>query len=92
MKIVWSSTAWADIDRLHAFLVERDPDAADEIFDRLANAPSRLLEFPRRGSKLSRFDPKDVRELRIGKYILRYELVDTNIRVVRFFHVREERG
>jgi plasmid stabilization system protein ParE len=92
MRILWSSTAWADIDRLHAFLEERDPDAADAVFDRLANAPSKLLEFPRRGSRLSRFDPQDVRELRVGAYILRYELVEADVRVVRFFHAKEERG
>ncbi len=91
MTIVWSSAAWADVDRLHAFLAENDLDAADAVFDRLANAPSELLDFPRRGSRLSQYDPREVREFRIGNYLLRYELADTHIFVLRFFHARENR-
>jgi plasmid stabilization system protein ParE len=91
MKIVWSAAAWADIDRLHAFLAEHDLDAADTIFDRLANAPATLLDFPRRGSPLSEFDPREVREFRVGNYLLRYELAGADIFVLRFFHARENR-
>jgi plasmid stabilization system protein ParE len=91
MRIVWSSAAWADIDRLYLFLSERDLDAADAVFDRLANAPSALLDFPRRGSRLTEFQPREVREYRAGGYLLRYELVGTDIVVLRFFHAREDR-
>jgi plasmid stabilization system protein ParE len=89
MKIVWSSSAWADVERLYDFLAEYDLDAADAVFDRLANAPSALLNFPRRGPRLSEFDPRDVREFRIGNYLLRYEIPATEIVVLRFFHARE---
>ena len=91
MRIVWSSVAWVDVDRLHAFLAEHDIDAADAVFDRLANAPTALLNFPRRGPRLSEFDPREVREFRVGKYLLRYELAGTEIIVLRFFHAREDR-
>jgi plasmid stabilization system protein ParE len=91
MRIVWSSAGWADVDRLHAFLAEHDVDAADAIFDKLANAPTALLDFPRRGPRLSQFDPREVREFRVGGYLLRYELAGTDIFVLRFFHAREDR-
>ncbi|HEX5258607.1 MAG TPA: type II toxin-antitoxin system RelE/ParE family toxin [Sphingomicrobium sp.] len=91
MRIVWSSVAWADVDRLHAFLSEHDQDAADTVFDRLAKAPQSLLDFPRRGSRLSDFDLREIRELRLGNYLLRYELTDGVIFVLRFFHAREDR-
>ena len=91
MRIVWSSAGWADIDRLHAFLAERDLDAGDAGFDRLSTAPAALLDFPRRGSRVSRYDPREIREFRVGHYLLRYELRDQEIRVLRFFHVREDR-
>jgi plasmid stabilization system protein ParE len=89
MRIVWSSAAWADVDRLHSFLADHDFDVADAIFDRLANSPSDLLDFPRRGSRLSEFDPREVREFRVGHYLLRYELRRSEIFVLRFFHARE---
>jgi plasmid stabilization system protein ParE len=91
MRIVWSSAAWADVDRLHAFLAEHDLDAADAVFDRLVNAPSALRDFSRRGPRLSEFDPREVREFRVGHYLLRYELAGGDIFVLRFFHAREDR-
>jgi plasmid stabilization system protein ParE len=91
MRIVWSSAGWADLDRLHAFLAEHDPDAADAVFDRLAEAPAALLDFPRRGSRLSEFDPREVREFRVGRHLLRYELRGADVVVLRFFHAREDR-
>lgn len=92
MKIVWTSVAWADVDRLHAFLAEQDPDAADAIFDRLANAPMSLVDFPRRGPRAGEFEGREVRELRIGSYLLRYEIKGEDLFVVRFFHAREDRS
>lgn len=91
MRVVWSTSAWADLDRLHAFLAEQDIDAADEVFEKLANAPSALLHFPRRGPRLSEFDPREVREYRVGHYLLRYELARGDVFVLRFFHAREAR-
>jgi len=91
MSISWSASAWADVDRLHVFLAERDPDAADSVFDKLANAPSALLDFPRRGPRLSQFDPREVREFRVDNYLPRYELKGSDIHVLRFFHAREDR-
>lgn len=91
MKIVWSSAAWAVVDRLHAFLAEHDLDAADKIFDQLARAPEVLLVFPRRGSRLTQFDPREVREFRVSNYLVRYEIGASEIFVLRFFHSREDR-
>ena len=91
MKIEWFEEAWDDLDRLHAFIAEHDPEAADVVFDVLANTPGTLLDFPRRGSRLSRYAPRDVREFRVAKYILRYEVQATHIFVLRIFHSREDR-
>lgn len=91
MRIVWSAAAWADGDRLHAFLAESDLDAADAVFDRLVAAPTALLDFARRGSRLSELDPREVREFRVGRYLLRYQLQAEEILVLRFFHGRENR-
>ena len=91
MRIIWSSTARGDVDRLYEFLARHDLDAADRIFDRLIEAPETLLDFPRRGSRVERYAPRDVREFRVGDYLLRYELAGGNIFVVRFFHGRENR-
>ena len=92
MRIVWSSAGWADVDRLHAFLAEQDIDAADAIFDKSAKAPETLLDFPRRGTRLSEFEPREVREFRVSNYLLRYEIRAGEIFVLRFYHSRENRS
>lgn len=91
MKIVWTNSAWDDADRLHAFAARYNLDRADEIFVRLAAAPSNLPDFPRRGPRLSEFGAREVRELRVGLYVIRYELTNDEIRVLRIFHARENR-
>lgn len=91
MNIKWSSEARDDVDRLVDFIAAHDPILADEIEQELEQSPNRLLAFPRRGSRLSEFDPREVREFRVNRYLLRYELAATNILVLRFFHVRENR-
>lgn len=92
MTIIWSPEAWADVDRLHAFLAEHDLDTADAVFDKWTKAPEALVGFPRRGSQLSQYEPLEVREFRVETYILRYELSGSDIFVLRFFHAREDRS
>ena len=91
MKIVWSAAAWTDVGRIYAFLAEHDLDAADQTFDRLVNAPSQLLDFPRRGSRLRQTKDLEIRELRTGSHIVQYGLKQDEIQVLRFFHGREDR-
>jgi plasmid stabilization system protein ParE len=91
VSIRWSVGARDDVDRLADFVAAYDPVRADEIERELSEAPRRLLQFPRRGPRLSEFDPREVREYRVGGYLLRYELRDADILVLRFFHAREDR-
>lgn len=92
MNIIWSAEAWADVGRIYAFLAEHDLDAADQTFGRLLNAPSQLLDFPRRGSRLNSVGEIEIRELRLGSYIVRYGLRRDDVLVLRFFHGREDRS
>ena len=91
MNIRWSLQAFNDVDRLVDFIAAHDPAKADEVEAGLSEAPKKLLHFNRMGSRLSEFDPREVRELRFARYILRYELLGAEIRVLRVFHGREDR-
>lgn len=91
MTIRWSPEARDDVDRLADFVAAYDPVRAGEIEQELNQAPKRLLQFSRLGSRLSEFDPREVREYRVRRYLLRYELARTDIVVLRFFHAREDR-
>jgi plasmid stabilization system protein ParE len=91
MRIFWSLAAQTDLDRIHSFLARHDSDAAATVLDALIEAPEALLDFPRRGSRLSEFDPREVREFRVRSYLVRYELGPRGLFVLRLFHVREDR-
>lgn len=91
MTIRWSVEARDDVDRLADFIAAHDPVLADEVELELEQAPKKLVDFPRRGSRLSEYGPREVREFRIGGYLLRYELVRHDIIALRFFHAREDR-
>lgn len=91
MRISWSAAAQSDLGRLHDFLARHDLDAADEALDILIEAPEVLLDFPRRGPRLSTFEHQEIRELKVGDYVLRYELAGAEIKVLRLFHGREDR-
>lgn len=92
MKIRWSYDARDDVDRLADFIAAYDPAHAAEVEQELSQAPKWLLQFPRRGPRLSEFDPREIREFRVGRYLLRYELAETDILVLRFFHAKENRS
>lgn len=91
MSIIWSAEARDDVDRLADFVAAYDPIRAGEIEQQLQDAPKQLLQFPRRGPRLSEFDPREVREYRVGGYLLRYELSGADVIVLRYFHGREDR-
>jgi len=91
VTIRWSPEARGDVDRLVDFVAANDAGLADEIERQLERSPKGLLHFPRRGPRLTELDPREVREHRVGSYILRYEVADTDIIVLRFFHAREDR-
>jgi plasmid stabilization system protein ParE len=92
VRLRWSSEARDDVDRLADFIAAYDLNLAGEIEQELQQGPKKLLDFPRRGSRLSQYDPREVREFRIRKYLLRYELTRTDIFILRFFHAREDRS
>jgi plasmid stabilization system protein ParE len=91
MTIRWSAEAIKDVDRLVDFLDSYDPALADDIEEELRIAPKGLLHFPRRGSRLRRYQPREVREYRVRRYVLRYELKGSDIHILRIFHGREDR-
>jgi plasmid stabilization system protein ParE len=91
VTVRWSIEARDDVDRLVDFIAVHDPILAGEIEQELSQVPKRLLDFPRRGSRLGDFDPREVREFRVRSYLMRYEVTATDIIVLRFFHAREDR-
>lgn len=92
MKIKWTGKATSDLVRLHGFLEEVAPETANRIVRQLAQAPERLLDYPRIGEKLEAYEPREVRRIIVGQYELRYEIADGMIFILRLWHSRENRS
>lgn len=90
-QVVYSRNAASNVERLHQFLAEKNPDAAaravNVILDRLAT----LARFPRLGP----VDPDrpDTRQLFISfgaaGYVARYRVLGDTVTVVAIRHMRE---
>ena len=91
MRVQWTSKASSDVVRLHEFLDSANGQAAVRIVKSLVGAPNGLLNNPRIGERLEEFDPREVRRLLVGRYEVRYEIVESTIYVMRVWHTREER-
>ena len=77
--------------RLHAFLADKNPRAAQAVSTALTDAPDKLLQFPRRGPRLEQFRDREVRRLIVGSYEMRYELKEDVIRILQIWHGKEDR-
>ncbi len=91
MRLVWLRETQSDIQRLHEFLLDKDPRAAERAIQYNAQ---QLLEHPRLGKDMG--DDSRRRELIIpfgaGAYVLRYRLQgDDTIVIMRVWHSREAR-
>ena len=94
MKLVVSREAAADFERLHDFLREENPEAAQRLVAVLSEAVDSLSLFPDRGRPSG---IPAVRELIVpfgrSSYVIRYiHLADEDtVVVLRMWHGREQR-
>ncbi|KPX22700.1 putative plasmid stabilization system protein [Pseudomonas syringae pv. delphinii] len=91
MELMWTSKALSDVARLYDFLAVANQPAAAQPVQKLTAAPIMLLSNPRIGERLEEFEPRDVRKIQIGRYEMRYEIVDSTIYLLRLWHTREDR-
>jgi plasmid stabilization system protein ParE len=94
MRLIVSEAAAADLARLHAFLADKSPAAADRAATALITAMQSLDLFPERGRPSG---TPNVRELimpfgRSG-YVLRYaySMTQDEVVIIRIWHGREMR-
>lgn len=81
----------ADLLRLHEFLEPVNPVAAARTARALVARARRIPAHPRLGVALAEFLPREVRQVVLTKYEIRYEIAGHSIYVLRIFHTREQR-
>jgi plasmid stabilization system protein ParE len=92
--ILLSPDAVEDIERLRAFLDQKNPDAARRALALIWKALDRLQEFPDLGMRTGDADIRQI-VVRFGSsgYIVRYVALpeNENILITRIWHGRESR-
>jgi len=79
MELKWTSKALSDLARLYEFLAPVNQLAAVHIVQLLTDSPTSLLVNPRIGEKLEEFEPREVRQIFVGNYEMRYEIREFTI-------------
>ena len=85
----------ADVERLYAFLLDKNAEAASQAAQTISQASLVLESSPRIGRSMP--DNTGRRELSVsfgaGAYVLRYILLeDDTVLIIRVWHSRENRG
>ncbi len=98
MKLVFTRLAHQDLVRLRQFIAEHDPNAAARAANRIRTVAQLLTDQPLVGRPVNAptgESRNDIRELPLtfgsSGYVLRYQVLQKQIRVLRIWHAREER-
>jgi plasmid stabilization system protein ParE len=65
--------------------------AAARVVRAVVSRVRRIPAQPRLGEKLTGFGERDVRRVLVQRYEVRYEIVESDIYVLRVFHAGEDR-
>ena len=91
-KGVFSGRALADVERLHAFLAEKNEAAAARAVTEIRAALRTLEQFPASGRPIEDLPP-ETREWVVpfgtGAYVMRYRIDADQVTVMRVRHSRE---
>jgi addiction module RelE/StbE family toxin len=90
-KIVFTSTALRDLEKIHAYIAKDNPAAANRFALKLIASAETLAAFPQRGSLL--LGRPGVRFVLEQPYLVIYRIDETleSVRVLRFWHGSRER-
>jgi plasmid stabilization system protein ParE len=86
----WTRSAYADLRRIHEFLEPVDAAAAARAARAVVARARRIPRQPRLGERVPGFGDREVRRIFVQKYEIRYEIADTDLYVLRIFHMRED--
>ncbi len=91
MKLQWTGPALADLRRFERFLAPVNRNAAKRAISAIRAHARRTLEHPQAGERVEAVTSREVRKLFVDNYELRYEVLPDVVRVLRVWHMREDR-
>ena len=89
MKLVLTSRAQGDLNRLRDFIDKKNKPAAKKSSQQLIENIKSLLAQPLMGAELAGLP--GFRELVARSYIVRYRIVEEEVVILKVWHVKEDR-
>lgn len=89
MNLIFSKAAVHDLVRLRDFIAQHSPEAAQLVAQRLRGAIQKLVDTPQIGRPVDNM-LGEIRELIFGKYVVRYEVRQRYLYILRIWHGKEE--
>ncbi len=94
MRLIWSESALADLERFAAFLQDHHPNMAKRIAPEIIKRARMIADYPEVGRSVE-FEGA-YRELSMSvlnaTYVFRYSIRSDHVRLLRVFHGREHRA
>ena len=84
--VVWTATAVADLEAIHAYVARDSVRYADALVDRIVRAVDRIGRLPRSGNVVPELNNESIRELVHGNYRIVYRLGERRIEVIAVVH------
>jgi len=92
MKISYTPESIEDLNRLREFIEVKNPQAAQRTANSILQGIHQLATFPYLGVEVQQApNPKIVRDLILGNYIVRCLVRTTEIHILRVWHHKENR-
>lgn len=86
IKIIWTSSAFEDLENIHAFIARDAEIYADAVLLEIFRAVDQLKKFPKSGRKVPEQDDVNVRELIVGNYRIIHEIASDTIQILAVLH------
>jgi toxin ParE1/3/4 len=85
-KVVWTETAWRDLERSADYIAEDSPGYAAAFVERVREHARSLDELTLRGRVVPELGEPNVRELLIGNYRLIFEVHEKTVYILGLIH------
>lgn len=85
-EIIWTITAYKDLQSIVHFLAEDSPYYAMSFYEDVMNKAQTLKEFPLRGRIVPETDDQNRREIFVYRYRIIYKIQNENIIISTIIH------
>ena len=86
MKVAWADEAKAHLAGIYQYIQRDAPFYATQTIDKLTRRVDQLIDHPRSGRVVPKYDDENLRELIMRPYRLIYRIKPDRIDIIAVFH------